>query len=243
LSSPQPRSRRDRPAKPPLSRNEIVNVTVEIVEREGLGKATMRRVAQELDTGAASLYVYVRSTAELQSAVIDELIRRIPAPPDESWQARLRAQVTGYRDLLLRYPGLARSAIVVRPAGSNFMRLFDQLMGLLLEGGADPKSASRGADMLLLNAAATAAEHSMAEAGDPDADVDPVEEQRAIEMAVWTSDPAGTPHLAKHAEAVLEGSPSERWEWMLRSQVTGITGHLFTDLTWPTADAVRPVSD
>ena len=35
---------------------------------------TMRRLADELDTGAASLYVYVRNTAELHAAVLDELL-------------------------------------------------------------------------------------------------------------------------------------------------------------------------
>ena len=47
---------------------------VELVRAEGLAKVTMRRLAQELDTGAASLYVYVRNTAELHAAVLDELL-------------------------------------------------------------------------------------------------------------------------------------------------------------------------
>jgi hypothetical protein len=33
------------------------------MQPEGLSRVTMRRLAQELDTGAASLYVYVRNTA------------------------------------------------------------------------------------------------------------------------------------------------------------------------------------
>jgi AcrR family transcriptional regulator len=51
----RPQSRRERPAKPPLSRAWIVSTTLDIVRREGLSKATMRRVAGELDTGPASL--------------------------------------------------------------------------------------------------------------------------------------------------------------------------------------------
>jgi len=51
------RGRRERPAKPPLSREWIVAETITIMRTEGLEKATMRRVAQALDTGPASLYV------------------------------------------------------------------------------------------------------------------------------------------------------------------------------------------
>ena len=44
------------------------------MQAEGLDRVTMRRLAQELDTGAASLYVYVRNTAELHAAMLEELL-------------------------------------------------------------------------------------------------------------------------------------------------------------------------
>ena len=53
-----PVSRRDRPAKPPLSREGVIAVSLRIMRDEGLEKVTMRRIAAELDTGPASLYVY-----------------------------------------------------------------------------------------------------------------------------------------------------------------------------------------
>lgn len=67
-------SRRERPAKPALSRAGIIATAVALMRAEGLEKVTMRRLAQELDTGPASLYVYVRNTAELHAAVLDELL-------------------------------------------------------------------------------------------------------------------------------------------------------------------------
>ena len=41
---------------------------------EGLEHVTMRRLAAELDTGPASLYVYVRNTAELHAAMLEGLL-------------------------------------------------------------------------------------------------------------------------------------------------------------------------
>ncbi|MFI0242443.1 FAD-dependent monooxygenase [Streptomyces sp. NPDC016845] len=72
-----PRSRRERPAKPALSRDGIVAAAVHVLRTEGLGKVTMRRLAHELDTGPASLYVYVRNTDELHAAVLDALLAEV----------------------------------------------------------------------------------------------------------------------------------------------------------------------
>ena len=69
-----PRSRRERPAKPALTREGIVAAAVAVLRAEGLRKVTMRRLAEELDTGPASLYVYVRNAAELHAAILDELL-------------------------------------------------------------------------------------------------------------------------------------------------------------------------
>jgi len=44
------------------------------MREEGLERVTMRRLAAALDTGPSSLYVYVRNTAELHAAVLDELL-------------------------------------------------------------------------------------------------------------------------------------------------------------------------
>ena len=53
------RSTRDRPAKAPLSEDAIVEVALAVLKSDGPEAVTMRRVAAALDTGPASLYVYV----------------------------------------------------------------------------------------------------------------------------------------------------------------------------------------
>ena len=67
------RSTRDRPAKAPLSVGAIVDAALAILQSEGLEAVTMRRVAAALDTGAASLYVYVSSREGLQLAMLDRV--------------------------------------------------------------------------------------------------------------------------------------------------------------------------
>src|SRR5450432_2404244 len=119
-------SRRERPAKPALTREGIVAVAVEVMQAEGLERLTMRRLAQELDTGAASLYGYVRNTAELYAAVLDELLGGVdltPATASGDWRTRLEQVLNSYTGVLFEHPGLAQSALVTRPSGHCYLNL------------------------------------------------------------------------------------------------------------------------
>lgn len=216
------RIRRPRPAKPALSREWIVAVTIEIVRREGLEKATMRRVAQELDTGAASLYVYIANTAELHAAVLDELIGSISAPASTEPGVALEALLDAYGRVLFAHPGLARSALVLRPTGPNAIRLYDRVLGLLLALGIEPARAAWGVDLLLQYVTANAAEHSAPTSGDIDAPEDDEADWAEMRRAVRDVDPRRAPHIAAHAEAILGGTSGQRVSWALRTLIAGI---------------------
>ncbi|WP_028045820.1 TetR/AcrR family transcriptional regulator [Cellulomonas sp. URHE0023] len=214
-------SRRDRPAKPALSLQWIVAETIKIIRTEGLERATMRRVAQALDTGPASLYVYVANTAELHAAVLDELIGATEPEPGD-WMARLQSVLGSYADVLFTYPGLARSALVLRPTGPHALRLYDQVLGLLLEGGIAVERAAWGVDLLLQHVTATAAEHSAPARADVDAPPDGAAQMDVLRGALRGADPVENPHVAAHAEALLAGTPAQRQAWAIRALVQGI---------------------
>ena len=215
-------SRRERPAKPALSRAWIIAETIEIMRNEGLEKATMRRVAQALDTGPASLYVYVANTAELHAAVLDELLGALQLRPAGDWQTRLEALLADFADVLYAHPGLARSALVLRPTGPNSVLLYDRVLGLLLDGGVEPARAAWGVDLLLLHVTATAAEHSAPGPGDIDAPADDEAEWDALSSALRAATPDRAPHVAAHADVLLAGTPAQRSTWALRALLTGI---------------------
>ncbi|MBD7996375.1 TetR/AcrR family transcriptional regulator C-terminal domain-containing protein [Arthrobacter sp. Sa2CUA1] len=211
-------SRRERPAKPALSRQWIIDTTIEIMRTEGLEKATMRRVAQALDTGPASLYVYVANTAELHAAVLEELTGSVPAAEEGDWMTRLDALLGSYADILFTYPGLARSALVLRPVGPHSLALFDRVLGLLLDGGIEPERAAWGVDLLLQYVTATAAEHSPAAPSNAAAS----EYADAEKFAAAVRGASKTPRLAAHMDAVLSGTPDQRFRWALRALAAGI---------------------
>jgi AcrR family transcriptional regulator len=218
------RSRRERPAKPALSREWIISATIDIMQAEGLEKATMRRVAEVLDTGPASLYVYVANTAELHSAVLDKLLGALPPDGNGGWSERLEALLRNYADVLFAYPGLARSALLIRPNGPNAIQLYDRILGLLLDGGVAVDRAAWGVDLLLLYVTANAAEHSAPAPGDIHARRDGEAELTALANALRAVDPETTPHIAQHVDAVLSGEPSQRITWAIHALIAGITG-------------------
>ncbi|ESP98713.1 Tetracycline repressor protein class B [Streptomyces sp. ADI96-15] len=216
----EPTSRRDRPAKPALSRQWIVAAALGIMREEGLEKVTMRRLAQELDTGPASLYVYVANTAALHAAVLDALLGDVDLSGDDEggdWREQLRAVLRSYTLVLFAYPQLARSALVARPSGENYLRLVERVLALLSRGGAGREQAAWGVDTLLQSATATAAEQATRER-DPAA----TDEWNATVQALGAASEATHPAISAHMPALVGGSPEERFRWGFDVLVNGI---------------------
>ena len=69
---PQRRSRRR--GRDPITREQIVETALRLLDRDGLDQLSMRRVADELDTGPASLYWHVGSKDGLLDLLFDRVI-------------------------------------------------------------------------------------------------------------------------------------------------------------------------
>lgn len=215
-----PVSRRDRPAKPALSQEGIVAAALELLRTEGLPRVTMRRLAQQLDTGPASLYVYVRDTDELHGLVLDVLLGDVDpaavAERDGEWRERLWSLVRSYTSVLFAQPALARVALVTRLSGPNYLALVDGALGLLAEGGVGDAQASWAVDALLLMATATAVEQG-------------ARAERATTAAQDASlvariDEASTdryPHIAAVGRELVRGRGSDRSRWAFDALVGG----------------------
>ena len=226
-----PISRRDRPAKPALTYEGIVATAVRLMRAEGLQRVTMRRLAQELDTGAASLYVYVANTAELHAAILEDLLGAVDLKPASAsergdWRERLVALLVSYTELLFQHPALARSALVSRPSGPNFLAVVETILALLHEGGVPDAQASWGVDVLLQVATATAAEQS---ARDEDEGAE-AEFDTAVK-ALRGADASSYPRIVAIGEDLYSGTAEERLNWAFRALINGapatprVSGH------------------
>ncbi|MFB4426282.1 TetR/AcrR family transcriptional regulator [Streptomyces sp. QL37] len=217
--SPEPRSRRERPAKPALTHATIVAAAVRLMAAEGLQRVTMRRLAQELDTGPASLYVYVAGTAELHAAILEELLGEVdltPATGDGDWRDRLAQVLLSYTRVLFEHPGLAHSALLARPAGPHYLALVETVLAILHQGDVPDAQAAWGVDVLLQVATATAAEQS-GRAGDPDAEA----EHDALVETLRQASSRTHPRIAALGGDLASGTPQQRLAWIFRAVVNG----------------------
>src|SRR4051812_18723562 len=127
-----PRSRRDRPAKPALSREAVVDAALDVLRREGLEALTMRRLAQALDTGPASLYVYVANRDELHALIFEAAVGEIEVEEPDPDRWREQVKTLGRRMVKVMaedYPGIARLAMAHIPTGDNALRVSDSMLG------------------------------------------------------------------------------------------------------------------
>ncbi|WP_406054429.1 TetR/AcrR family transcriptional regulator [Streptomyces sp. NBC_01077] len=217
----EPISRRERPAKPALTRRGIVDTAVRVMRSEGLDKVTMRRLAQELDTGPASLYVYVANAAELHAAVLDSLLGEVDLAVEDAeagWRDQLVAVLTSYTRVLFDHPQLARSALVARPSGENYLNLVERVLGLLSRSGAAADQVAWGVDNLLQHATAGAAEH-----GTQHREPSTQDDWDALTRAVHAVDGRTHPMIKAHLPALLSGTPEDRLSWGFDVLINGIT--------------------
>jgi AcrR family transcriptional regulator len=214
-------SRRERPAKPALTRVGIVTTAVKVMQAEGLDRVTMRRLAQELDTGPASLYVYVTSTAELHAAMLEQLLSQVDLSPVTAagdWRDRLIRILSSYTSILFEQPGLAQSVLVTRPSGPAYLSLIEAILALLSVGGVPPARTAWAVDILLHFATSTAAEQ-----GTRHRAAGAEEEENAVAEALREA-PAGTfPHIAALSAELMSGEGPDRLSWGLSVLISGIT--------------------
>jgi AcrR family transcriptional regulator len=119
-----------RPAR--RSREEITAAAVALADREGLPAASMRRVAAELGTGAASLYRYLDTRDDLLDLMTDSAgAEYILGPPTGDWLADVVDIGQQARTIMKRHPWLA-DLVPRRPAlGPNGLALLQYFLEVL----------------------------------------------------------------------------------------------------------------
>lgn len=215
----EPVSRRERPAKAALTRRGVIDAALTILRQQGLRRVTMRRIAAVLDTGPASLYVYVRDTEDLHAQILDALLGSVTRARSRhgTWQARLKKLLARYKELLLAHPEMARMAMSTQPSGPRYLALVDRILALLREGGVADRQAAWAVDLLLLLATASAVEHGAPRPSSRGHIAD-----LTLALQVAAADARSYPHIARHGDDLVSGTGAERFEWCVDALLAGI---------------------
>ena len=228
--------RQARRRREPISREAIVSAAVGLLVREGLAALSMRRLAEELGTGAATLYWHVGSKDGLLDLVLDQVIgeQKIPDPDPPRWREQLKDVARTQRATSLRHPYLVRISIGRIPMGPNALRYSERVLAILRAGGLPPRMAVQGYLLLIEtvngftldetgveDAAPARADHSAA----PD---DPASLQETANLArdYIASLPAGQfPTMVSLADEFAFADADERFEMLIDIFVDGLARH------------------
>ncbi len=212
-------SRRARPAKAALSQDVIVCAALDLLSQNGIKGLSLRKVAAALDTGPASLYVYVANLDELLALVLDRALGEVERPTDPAgdWREQLKTLLRSYFGMLIDRPGLAQVALRTIPAGANMTDLTETMLALLTRGGIDVGRAAWALDLLLLHSAALAAEQDNRRYSNMDTLI------RRLKETTESAPAATHPNIHAAGPELYTGT-RERYEWALDALINGVIG-------------------
>lgn len=178
----------------------------------------MRRIAAAMDTGPASLYVYVRDTEDLHAQILDALLGQMePMSPAGTWRERLHELLASYGRILFDHPEIARMTLTTQPIGQHYFTLAESVLDLLSEGGVSDETAAWGIDLLFASVTATALEHGTAESVRKKGN----ELVRTAAVIALTSS-TRFPRIVRLGDDMLAGTGPERFHWGLDVLINGL---------------------
>ncbi|MGH3799037.1 MAG: TetR/AcrR family transcriptional regulator [Pseudonocardiaceae bacterium] len=221
---PWQRPARSFPDRPPLSQRRIVDQALVLLAEEGLDGVSMRRVAQALGTGPASLYAHLRNKEELYQLMLDQLIGEVTAPePDpRRWREQLKELMRSMVRMLTDHPGSAQLAIATTvPTGPNAIRVLEGMLAILRAGGLSDRVTAFAGDLIAtyISALALEADSWAGDAAGHAAGAERIHQVRDYFAAL----PADRfPHIVALAGLLTEGDGEDRFEFGLEVLVAGL---------------------
>ncbi|MGO4648938.1 TetR/AcrR family transcriptional regulator [Nocardia sp. 2YAB30] len=131
--------------------DQLADVGVRLADAGGLRALSMRRIADDLGTAAASLYRYVDGKNDLVALMVDRVAAEYDYPPlTGNVRTDVFAMLDQARALYRRHPWLweGLGGTVSLSLGPNSMRFFDHMVGALAQAGLDANATMMGSALL-----------------------------------------------------------------------------------------------
>ena len=138
-------------ARTPLSRSRIVRAALRVVDDEGLGALTMRRLAAELDVAPMALYHHFPNKEALYDGIVEAVMGAIDVTADvssASFDARLKYAARAYREVLAAHPNALPVVLDRPPRTPTSRRPVETMMRILVDGGLTPAYAFAGVNTI-----------------------------------------------------------------------------------------------
>jgi TetR/AcrR family transcriptional regulator, tetracycline repressor protein len=146
------RGGRPRAGQEVLSRGRILEAALRLVDEEGMGALSMRRLGAELGVNPMSIYHHLPGKDAVISGLVELVFSgmRVRYPDGASWQDRVRAWAETYRGLVRSHPNLVLELVSNAAAVTEAVLLVNEpLYEALDESGLPPAEVVVGADSVV----------------------------------------------------------------------------------------------
>jgi AcrR family transcriptional regulator len=125
-----------------ITRELVLSTALELIDRDGVGALSMRRLAAALDRDPMILYRHAPGKAALLDGVVETVLAQLHVDAaDPDWAAQLRAVARDYRALALAHPNVVpllvtrplATPLALRPRGT--LRPLEDILALLTRAG------------------------------------------------------------------------------------------------------------
>lgn len=140
------RENRRSPGRPPVPLDRIVTTALLIVDEEGAEALSMRKLAQRLDSGTATLYRHFTSRADVIAHVVDRVLGEVEFTQELSglgWEKACKSFAVATFDALRRHRNVAPLLVEQPPIGPNALVQRERLIAMLLDNGFPAELAAR----------------------------------------------------------------------------------------------------
>jgi AcrR family transcriptional regulator len=141
---------RSRPATPPLTLETVVRAAVEVIEADGVGALTMRRLAARLGCSPMALYRHVATKQDLIRAIGEHYLADIELPDTDGlpWDEAIIAVVSVLHHAVLEQAALVEIVAVQHVDAAAIFRAEEAILGALRSAGLSDKDAVRGLSVI-----------------------------------------------------------------------------------------------
>ncbi|HEY4199103.1 MAG TPA: TetR/AcrR family transcriptional regulator C-terminal domain-containing protein [Devosiaceae bacterium] len=127
-----------------LTRQDVIDAALRLLDAEGLDRLTLRRLAKELGISAPTLYWHVRDKRQLLDLMAEAMVvkeaRRSPLPETAEWWQRVEAQMRRRYQAMITYRDGPRVVAGNRPTEAMLPHI-DRMLELWTKAGFPPGEA------------------------------------------------------------------------------------------------------
>lgn len=138
-----------------LSVDAIVDAGLELIDADGVGALTMRRIAERLGTSPMSLYRHVATKDELVARIADRYFAEteLPDTADLPWQEAIVEATAAAFGAFVEHPHLREIAAMQHADAVAMFRMTEVILGALRGAGLDDREAVEALDTITSYAA------------------------------------------------------------------------------------------